>query len=147
MSGSGDEVTGRRPDGASDEVSVPILAETARIEKQLVEAGRLRVTTRTDTVAETVTAKLTSQDYEVVRIPVGRELGAEPVPVTRQESEVTIVPVLEEVLVVEKRLVLKEELHLRRRVTTEEVEVPITLRRQRAVIERVAAEPTNEPEA
>jgi stress response protein YsnF len=44
--------------------------------------------------------------------------------------------VLEEVLVVEKRLVLKEELHIRRRVETETVEVPVTLRKQRAVVER-----------
>jgi stress response protein YsnF len=51
---------------------------------------------------------------------------------------VTIVPVLEEVLVVEKRLVLKEELHIRRRVDTESVEVPVTLRKQRAIIEREA---------
>jgi stress response protein YsnF len=38
--------------------------------------------------------------------------------------------------VVEKRLVLKEELHIRRRVEQETIEVPITLRKQRAIIER-----------
>ena len=50
---------------------------------------------------------------------------------------VTIVPVLEEVLFVEKRLVLKEELHIRRRVSSKTVEVPVTLRKERAVVERV----------
>jgi stress response protein YsnF len=60
-------------------------------------------------------------------------------PAVRTEGDVTIVPVLEEVLFVEKRLVLKEELHIRRTATTETVEVPVTLRRQRAVIERVDA--------
>ena len=49
-----------------------------------------------------------------------------------------IVPVLEEVLVVQKQLVLKEELHIRRRVETEAVEVPVSLRKQRAIVERVA---------
>jgi stress response protein YsnF len=48
------------------------------------------------------------------------------------------VPVLEEVLVVTKQLVLKEELHIRRRVDTEVVEVPISLRKQRAIVEREA---------
>jgi stress response protein YsnF len=38
---------------------------------------------------------------------------------------------------VEKRLVLKEELHIRRSVTREDIEVPITLRKQRATIERL----------
>ena len=58
-------------------------------------------------------------------------------------TDVTVVPVLEEVLVVEKRLVLKEELHIRRRIETEAVEVPVTLRKQRAVIERL--DPDDQP--
>ena len=50
----------------------------------------------------------------------------------------TIVPVVEEVLFVEKRLVLKEEMHIRRDVKTETVAVPVSLRKQEAVVERVA---------
>jgi stress response protein YsnF len=69
---------------------------------------------------------------------VGREVDI--APEVRTEDGVVIVPVLEEVLVVEKRLFLKEELHIRRSVTQEEVEVPITLRKQRAVIERLGPE-------
>ena len=58
----------------------------------------------------------------------------------RTEEGVTIVPILEEVLFVEKRLVLKEELHIRRRVSSETVEVPVVLRKERAVVERVSPE-------
>jgi stress response protein YsnF len=47
---------------------------------------------------------------------------------------------LEEVLVIEKRLVLKEEVHIRQELSHETVEVPITLRKQRAVVERFDAE-------
>jgi stress response protein YsnF len=47
-----------------------------------------------------------------------------------------IVPVLEEILVVRRQLVLKEELHIQRRVETEAVQVPVTLRKQRAIVER-----------
>jgi len=53
---------------------------------------------------------------------------------------VTIVPVLEEVLVVEKRLSLKEEVHIEQELSHETVEVPVTLRKQRAVVERLDAE-------
>jgi stress response protein YsnF len=49
-----------------------------------------------------------------------------------------IVPVLEEILVVRRQLVLKEELHIQRRVETEAVPVPVTLRKQRAIVEREA---------
>ena len=50
----------------------------------------------------------------------------------------TIIPILEEILVVEKRLVLKEEVHVRQSRADETVEVPVTLRLQRAVVERLS---------
>jgi len=43
-------------------------------------------------------------------------------------------------MVIEKRLILKEELHIRRCTSAEQVRVPVSLRKQRAVIERIAAD-------
>jgi stress response protein YsnF len=44
--------------------------------------------------------------------------------------------VLEEALVVEKRLVLKREIRIRKRSTSSEtVEIPVSLRKQRAKVE------------
>jgi len=91
-----------------------------------------------DTIEEVARAALAEDRVEVTRVPLNREVNAAP-PV-RTEGEVTIVPVMEEVLVVEKRLVLKEELHIRRRITHENVEVPVALRKQRAVIERLTVD-------
>jgi uncharacterized protein (TIGR02271 family) len=104
--------------------------------------GRVRVQTITDTLEELAHADLQRETVEVTRVPVDRMV--ESAPEIRTEGEMTIVPVLEEVLVVEKRLVLKEELHIRRRVAAETVEVPVTLRKQRAVVERLAPE-TSKP--
>jgi stress response protein YsnF len=99
----------------SEEV-IPLAEETATVDKRQVVTGRVPI----DRIVETT-------------------------PEIRTEGDLTIVPVLEEVLVVEKRLVLKEELHIRRRATTETVEVPITLRKQRAVVERIDPDkPTSE---
>jgi stress response protein YsnF len=67
------------------------------------------------------------------------EPGAD-LPRIRTEGSVTIFPVLEEVVVVEKRLRLKEEVRITKRVTTENTETPITVRKQRAVIERLNSE-------
>jgi stress response protein YsnF len=50
---------------------------------------------------------------------------------------VTIVPILEEVLVVEKRLLIKEELRITRHRTTNVTDVAVPLRKQRAEIERL----------
>jgi len=68
-------------------------------------------------------------------VTVGRELQA--APEVRTEGAVLIIPVMEEVLVVEKRLVLKEELHVQRIVSQEQIEVPVAVRKQRAEVERV----------
>ena len=74
----------------------------------------------------------------VTRVPLNRTLAeGEAVPQIRTENGVTIIPVLEEILVVEKRLVLKEEVHVRQTTSGEDVEVPVMLRRQHAVVERI----------
>ena len=124
-----------------DVVTVPVIEETASVGTRAVETGRVRVRTATETVEEVLRESLRSETVAVTRVPVGRTLAAgEAPPGIRTEDGVTIIPVLEEILVVEKRLVLREEVHLRRTASADEVEVPVTLRRQRAVVERVSPE-------
>ena len=78
---------------------------------------------------------LSSEDIVVsLRIAVGLPVDA--VPPVREEGDITVIPVVEEVLVVERRLVLKEEIHLRRVRTIKQHRETVTLREQHAVIER-----------
>ena len=134
-------------------LTIPVVEETARIDKRVMETGRVRVSTRTETIDQVLHERLRSDTVEVTRVPVDRTLSpGELPPAVREEDGVTIIPVLEEILVVEKRLVLKEELHIRRSSADEDVEVPVTLRKQRAVVERVdleghASEQTDPPSA
>lgn len=114
---------------------VPLLEEEVRVDKREVLTGKVRIQTIAEAFEEKAGAVLQGERVEVTRIPMDRVVNE--APAVRTEGDVTIVPVLEEVLFVEKRLVLKEELHIRRTATTETVEVPVTLRRQRAVIDRV----------
>ncbi|GJE52459.1 hypothetical protein GOFOIKOB_5530 [Methylobacterium tardum] len=124
-----------------ESLAIPVVEETARIEKQVVETGRVRVRTETETHDQILRESLRSDSVAVTRVPVNRTLAAgEAAPVARVEDGVTIIPVLEEILVVEKRLVLKEEVHIRKASADEDVEVPVTLRRQRAVVERLSAD-------
>ena len=119
--------------------TLPLIDEELRVEKQSVVTGKVRVRSVHDKVEELAQATLSEERVEVTRVPVGREVEVRPE--IRTEGDVTIIPVLEEIMVVETRLVLKEELHVRRVVTQEHVEVPVTLRKQRAVIERVGVGP------
>lgn len=116
------------------ETTLPLVSEELAIDTRSRPTGRVRVETKTELVEEIASAELESSEIEVLRVPVNRQV--EKAPAIRTEGDVTIVPVLEEVLVVEKRLVLKEELHVRRRTTVESVETPVTLRKQRAIVSR-----------
>jgi stress response protein YsnF len=115
---------------------IPVVEESANLGKRQVVTGHVRVRTVTDTVEELAHASVQREDIEVTRVPIDKVV--ETAPEIRTDGDVTIVPVLEEVLVVVKRLVLKEELHIRHRVESEAVEVPVTLRKQRAIVERLA---------
>ena len=121
-----------------EEVVLPLIEETARIDKRAVETGRVRVSTHTETIDQVLRETLRSDMVGVTRVPLNRTLAeGEAVPQIRTENGVTIIPVLEEILVVEKRLVLKEEVHVRQTTSGEDVEVPVMLRRQHAVVERI----------
>ena len=121
-------------DPSQPERTVPLVEEEAHVGKRTRTTGRVRIRTEVDEVEQLVTADLVEETVEVERVPVDRVVEAPP-PV-RTEGDVTIVPVLEEVLVVEKRLVLKEELRIRQSRSQETEEIPVRLRKQRAVVER-----------
>lgn len=110
-----------------------VAEEQARILVERHETGGIRVRVVTDEAAEMHPVALEAERVEVSRHPVGREVEA--FPGIREEGEVTVIPVVEERAVVVTKLFLVEEIHIRRTRSTETVEVPVTLRRQRAVVE------------
>ena len=115
-----------------------LVEEVARVEKRIVVRGRVRIDTHTETLEQTVRDTLEGQTVEVSRISINRMLlPGEAVPQIRTEGDVTVIPLMEEVLVVEKRLVLKEELRVHRRVETGVFEQTVPLLRQSAVIDHL----------
>ncbi|MBK1841270.1 YsnF/AvaK domain-containing protein [Azospirillum sp. YIM B02556] len=118
---------------------IPLHDESVTVGKQRVERSRVRVTTRVSEREEMVREALEHEEATVTRVPIDREIDAHPG--IRQEGDVTVIPLVEEVLVVERRLVLREELHIRKNRRTVEVEQPVTLRSEDAVVERVSIPP------
>jgi len=124
--------------------TLALAEETLSVSTRRVETGRVHIGVRTESEVVQANASLLDHRVEVERVPVGREVAE--VPEVREEGDVTIYPVLEEILVVEKRLVLKEEVRVRRITSRSEVSQPVTLRRQRADIERIAQQRDNPSE-
>lgn len=125
-------------DTSSEAEVIARAEEEVRLDKRMVTTGKVRVRTIVDVETELAKATLDGETVDITRVPIDRIVDQ--APGIRVEDNVTIIPVLEEVLIVEKRLVLKEEVHIRKLATTEDVEIPVELRKQHAVIERLPAD-------
>ena len=118
-----------------DREVIPLVEERAVILKRKKLTGGLRVRTVVRESEKVIDQPLTTDAVEVERVPLDRWVEA-PVP-TRQEGETTIITLLEEVVVVEKRLRATEEVRITRRRTTRQAAQHVTLRREEAVVERL----------
>jgi uncharacterized protein (TIGR02271 family) len=119
-----------------EQAVIPVMEEELDVGTRRVETGGgVRVQKTVEEHEASINEMLTKEDVEVERVAVDRPVDG-PVAV-RYEGETMIVPVLEEVLVVEKRIVLKEEIRITRR--RREVHAPqrVTLRREHATVERI----------
>lgn len=117
---------------------IPVIQETIRVEKREFESGKVIVHKTVAERDEVVDVLLRQQDLSVERVPVDRVV--QEAPQTRQEGDTLIVPILEEVLVVEKRLVLKEELHIRKHSSERTEQKTVRLRSEQVKIEQTGRE-------
>ncbi|WP_426957767.1 DUF2382 domain-containing protein [Muricoccus radiodurans] len=118
-----------------DDCVVPVVEEVLRLDKRAVETGRVRVSLSTEEVEETIRDTLRTRRAEIERRVVGETVTE--IPRIRQEGDTVIIPVVEEVLVIEKRLVLREEIRLHLIETETELERQATRRVQNATVERI----------
>jgi stress response protein YsnF len=118
-----------------DRVTIPVVEERAVVRKRRKVTGAVRVRTVVREAEEVVDEPVSVERAEVERVPVGRWVEAPPG--VRQEGETTVIPVLEEVVVVEKRLRLVEEVRVTRRRRTERAAERVALRREEVVVERL----------
>jgi uncharacterized protein (TIGR02271 family) len=117
----------------------PLYAEDLTVSKRQIAGGRVQVSTVTSEDAIFVDETLNHERVQIDRIPIGRQVDA--VPPVRQEGDTTILSVVEESIVIERRLILKEEVHIRRIHVSERHQEAVILRKQEAVITRI--EPNN----
>lgn len=122
-----------------DHDTFPLVTEQLEVDTRTVETGRVHVAKRVVAFEQLVELPLRRDEVSIERVSINRAVArAEPV---RQEGDVTIVPVYEEVLVVTHQLMLKEELRISRRSTVEVCTQRHTLRREEIEVTRVAVEP------
>jgi uncharacterized protein (TIGR02271 family) len=130
------EIAGRE----SEVFVVPVVVEELDIRKRRVETGGVRVAIVVHEREEIVDEPLLQEEVSVERVPLNRVVDG-PVPI-RYEGNTTIVPLLEEVLVLEKRLMLKEEVRITRRQFEKQEPQRVVLRSEEARVERIEPGPS-----
>lgn len=131
----GDPVKGRSPqESGTDSVVIPVVQEYLEVSKELQTTGLVQVRKYIHKKEALVSELLTAETVEVERVP--RNEIVETAPPVRTEGGTTIIPVLEEVLVVTKQLRLIEEVRITRRVSSSVHEELVTLRAEEVEIER-----------
>ena len=120
-------------DNTSKEVRVPVYEEQLSVEPRVVDLGEVRVHKTVEEREEVQRGSLNREDVQIERIKVNRAVS-EPEQ-RRQEGDWLVIPIMEEVFVVQKQLVVTEEIRIRKQIVTEEHEVRETLRREQASIE------------
>lgn len=118
---------------SANEIVLPVIAEEIDVQKREIENRRIRITKTVDEREVLVDQPLTHEHVAVNRVVVNQMVD-EPPPI-RHEGDTMIVPVLEEVVVIDVRLVVREELHITRR--REEIHEPqrVVLRREEVHVE------------
>jgi len=114
---------------------IPVIEEELDVQKRVVETAKVRVTKGVHEREILVDEPLFRDEVEVERVLIDQVVDG-PVSV-RYEDDTMIVPIMEEVLVIEKRLILKEELHIRKRRVETHQPQQVTLRREEVRVERL----------
>ena len=135
------EEQGQKPDKTveeteeKDQLVVPIHAEELSVAKRRVITGQVKVGTVTRESEQLIEELLEHQHVEIERIAIGKQVDR--APEVREEGDTLIIPILEEIVVVERRLLLKEEVRVRRIREKQPYQERVVIRKQEAVIKRL----------
>ena len=122
---------------ASDDkqsVVIPVAREEARVARKVVETGVVSVHKVVRERVEVIDEPMLHDEVDIEHVPINRAVDAPEPP--REEGNVLVIPVYEEVVTVHRQWVLKEEVRLRRREVESRHREEVVLREEQALIER-----------
>jgi uncharacterized protein (TIGR02271 family) len=114
--------------------TLPLIEEQVSVARERVNTGAVRVRVEEHRQPVPVALSAFSDAVQVERVRVEREVGAVEPP--WHDGDVLVVPVYEERIVVQRRLVLTEELRIRRERRQQQWHETVELRRDEARVER-----------
>jgi uncharacterized protein (TIGR02271 family) len=120
-------------DSSENVLVIPVIQEFVHAGKQKVETGRVVATKSVRDEVADISVTLDRDEVSIERIPIGKFIESA-APESRYEGETLIIPVVKEELVIQKRLVLVEEIRISKRKAKTEFSDQVTLRKEEVEI-------------
>ena len=114
---------------------IPIIQEQVQINKEVIESGTVRISKSVHEVEEMYNIPISYEEHDVQRVTLNQYVDSAP-PAIRYEGDTMIIPILREEVVVQKRLMLVEEVHVTKRQVEKTIQQPVKLLREELNVER-----------
>ncbi|MFL5730956.1 MAG: YsnF/AvaK domain-containing protein [Cytophagaceae bacterium] len=114
-------------------LTIPVVQEEISIDKKVIETGKVIIKKSVTEEETTVNIPLIQEGYDVERKAVNKIV--ESPPSVRYEDDRIIIPVMREILVVEKRFEIIEEVHVIRHRTEVPQQQQVKLRKENITVE------------
>jgi uncharacterized protein (TIGR02271 family) len=114
---------------------IPVIHEQVTVSKETVNSNKVHIRKRVTEEVANVNIPLINEGYDIKKVPVKKIVDAPP-PV-RQEGDTTIIPVVQEVLIIEKRYEIVEEVHVIKRKEEVPFTQQVSLLKEHVEVERI----------
>ena len=123
---------------AEQHITIPVIEESLHVEKRKITTGGVRIRKTIQEHEEVVEEPLLKEHVAVERVAVNRVANDQAALKPRQDGDTLIIPVVEEVLVLQKQYLITEEIHVTKTSQLVTDQQTVTLRQ-----ESVSVEPIN----
>jgi len=119
--------------------SLNVLQEQVNIDKKVVESGKVVIHKKVHEENKDVEVPVSHEEVEIKKVAVNKYVSE--APAIRHEGNTTIIPVMKEVAVIEKKLLLVEEVHVTKHVVEKKQERTVPLRKEEIEVEHYTRTP------
>jgi len=116
-------------------ITIPIIEEQATVGKKIIDTARVTVSKTINEKTEAFEIPLKQEEIVIKRVPKNELIETMPA-ATRYEGEVMIIPILKEVAVIEKRMMLVEEIHIWKLQSEKTETQEVTVRKEEVHVTR-----------
>ena len=123
---------------SGDEIVIPVISEELNVGTVTVPTGGVRFIKRVVQHEQVIQQELATDRVSIQHVAINRVVDGPDQPILQRDG-VLVVPIVEEVLKIERQWILKEELHITRVRETVNHEESVTLNREEVDVERMQA--------